>query len=120
MSSRIKIPKAVREQVWIQTFGKLFNHKCYINWCENEINVYDFSIGHNIPVSNGGTNELDNLKPICARCNLSMSNTYTIDQWNTLDREIIKNIEQESIKKPTRTTTQRRSRKSCMKCCLIM
>ena len=36
------IPKAIREQVWIKTFGKEFEHSCYITWCENTISVFDF------------------------------------------------------------------------------
>lgn len=48
------------------------------------MNVFDFHVGHNIPESRGGTLDLKNLRPICARCNLSMSNRYTIDQWNQL------------------------------------
>jgi len=88
MVGRIKIPKALREQVWLTIFQKQFEHKCYINWCKNIINVFDFSVGHNIPVSKGGSTSLDNLKPICARCNLSMSDTYTIDEWNKLGNSI--------------------------------
>jgi len=84
MSGRIRIPKALREQVWLSIFNKQFEHKCYIDWCNNIINVFDFSVGHNIPVSKGGVTSLDNLKPICTRCNLSMSDTYTIDEWNKL------------------------------------
>ncbi len=76
------IPKAVREQVWVKNFGKCFEHKCYISWCDNLINVYDFHIGHDKPESKGGTLEIDNLKPICSRCNLSMSNNYTIEGWD--------------------------------------
>jgi 5-methylcytosine-specific restriction endonuclease McrA len=79
------IPKAIREQTWIKTFGGTFNHKCYISWCTNEINVFDFHVGHDKPESKGGTLSVDNLKPICARCNLSMSNNYTIEQWNNLN-----------------------------------
>ena len=37
---KIPIPKAIREQVWIETFGETFKHKCYIKWCKNEINVF--------------------------------------------------------------------------------
>ena len=76
------IPKAVREQCWISLFGKEFEHSCYISWCSNTINVFDFHVGHDTPESNGGTLDIDNIKPICARCNLSMSNNYTIAQWN--------------------------------------
>ena len=79
------IPKAIREQCWIQVFGEKFKEKCYINWCENEINVFDFHVGHDKPESEGGTLDVSNLKPICARCNLSMSNNYTIKQWNALN-----------------------------------
>ena len=79
------IPKAIREQCWIKTFGDVFNHSCYIHWCDNEINVFDFHVGHDKPESKGGTLSVDNLKPICARCNLSMSNNYTIEQWNQLN-----------------------------------
>ena len=79
-----RVPKAVREQVWIKHNGKVFNKKCYIKWCNNEINVFNFQVGHDIPRSKGGSNELKNLKPICSSCNLSMSNIYTIKEWNEL------------------------------------
>ena len=79
-----KIPKAIREQCWIKTFGERYKSKCFINWCENEINVFDFHVGHDKPESKGGTLNLDNLYPICARCNLSMSNNYTISEWNNM------------------------------------
>ena len=80
------IPKALREQVWIKYFGKKYKHKCYIFWCKNDISVFDFQVGHNIPESKGGETVLENLRPICSRCNLSMSNTYTIDEWNKLGK----------------------------------
>ena len=34
------IPKAIREQCWIQVFGETFKEKCYINWCEKEYMFY--------------------------------------------------------------------------------
>jgi hypothetical protein len=80
------IPKALREQVWIQNFGETFKHSCFVSWCSNEINVYDFHVGHDRPESMGGSLALRNLKPICARCNLSMSNNYTITQWDNLNK----------------------------------
>lgn len=80
-----KIPKAIREQCWIKTFGEKFKSKCFINWCDNEISVFDFHVGHDKPESKGGTLNVENLRPICARCNLSMSNNYTIQEWNNLN-----------------------------------
>ena len=79
------IPKAIREQCWIQVFGEKFKEKCYINWCENEVSVFDFHVGHDKPESKGGKLNVNNLKPICARCNLSMSNNFTIQEWNKLN-----------------------------------
>lgn len=76
-----RIPKALREQVWITYAGKRFEKKCWIPWCKNTMNVFDFHVGHNIPESKGGTLEIGNLRPICARCNLSMSDTHTISEW---------------------------------------
>ena len=91
------IPKAIREQCWIQSFGRTFDHKCYIRWCDNVINPFDFHVGHDIPESEGGTLDVTNLKPICARCNLSMSNNYTIQEWNKL--------------------SQGKKKKKCFNCC---
>jgi 5-methylcytosine-specific restriction endonuclease McrA len=81
------IPKAIREQCWIKTFGEKYKSKCFISWCENEISVFDFHVGHDKPESHGGTLDINNLKPICARCNLSMSNKFTIKQWNKLSEK---------------------------------
>jgi 5-methylcytosine-specific restriction endonuclease McrA len=85
-----KIPKALREQVWIKHFGKKFENKCYIDWCKNIINVYDFQCGHNIPESKGGSTTLDNLHPLCSRCNQSMNDVYTIDEWQRLNKKLNK------------------------------
>ena len=79
-----KITGALREAVWIKTMGKVFEGKCPVSWCPNTITVFDFQSGHNIPESKGGSTTLPNLIPICARCNFSMGNQYTIDEWNAL------------------------------------
>ena len=83
---KANIPKAVREQCWLKVFGESFKQKCYIDWCDNDITVFDFHVGHDKPESEGGSLNIDNLKPICARCNLSMSNNYTIKQWNNFNK----------------------------------
>jgi len=79
-----KIPQALREQVWLNTAGKVFETKCKTKWCKNRITVFDFQCGHNIPESKGGITTLDNLFPICARCNSSMGNRYTLDEWSAV------------------------------------
>jgi 5-methylcytosine-specific restriction endonuclease McrA len=81
-----KIPTALREQVWLSNFGEKFKHKCYINWCSNKITVFNFHAGHNIPESKGGQLLLENLRPICATCNTSMGNRYSIDEWQKLGK----------------------------------
>ena len=76
------LPRAVREQVWLRHNGAVFKAPCNVTWCKNTINAFDFTVGHNIPRSKGGPDTVDNLRPICSRCNASMSNNYTIDEWN--------------------------------------
>lgn len=80
--SKKKIPKKIKEQIWINYNGEKYSGKCAIRWCSTQLNVWNFQAGHNIPESKGGSIEVDNLIPICDRCNLSMSNNYTIDEWN--------------------------------------
>ncbi len=82
INKRKPLPKALREQVWIKSFGKVFNNKCHIKWCQNIITVFDFEVGHNIPHSKGGDTTINNLFPLCSRCNKSMSDNYTIDEFN--------------------------------------
>jgi HNH endonuclease len=76
-----KIPKAIREQLWIQKVGRRFETKCKTTWCRNKINVFDFQAGHDIPESKGGETCIANLIPICGRCNLSMGNQFTFRDW---------------------------------------
>lgn len=79
-----KIPKALREQVWLLHCGQHFSTKCCVTWCKNIITPFNFEVGHNIPKSKGGATEIANLRPICSQCNKSMSNLYTIDEFNAL------------------------------------
>jgi len=78
------IPKALREQVWKRYIGDKYSRKCTVIWCQNIISAFDFHVGHNIPESKGGTLDIENLRPICARCNLSMGSKYTIHEWNEM------------------------------------
>ena len=81
-----KIPKALREALWIHYNPIFFSAKCQTTWCPNTITPFDFHAGHNIPESKGGETSLDNLVTLCARCNLSMGNKYTFDEWCNITR----------------------------------
>lgn len=78
-----KIPVALREAIWIKNMGRVFEGKCPTSWCLNNITVFDFHSGHDIPESKGGPTTIENLIPLCARCNLSMGAQYTFQEWST-------------------------------------
>ena len=84
--TKMNIPKALREQVWITYAGRRFDRKCLVPWCVNRMTVFDFHVGHNIPESQGGATDISNLVPVCARCNLSMGSQYTVTEWGELSR----------------------------------
>jgi len=83
-----KIPAAIREATWIKHCGRVFEHKCLTPWCLNKITAFEFQAGHNIPESKGGLTVVDNLVPICSRCNLSMGDRYTFSEWAALHSPI--------------------------------
>ena len=72
--------------------GRSFEGKCPTTWCHNNITVFDFQSGHNIPESKGGPTTLENLIPLCSRCNLSMGNDYTFDEWSKQFQEPEKTV----------------------------
>jgi 5-methylcytosine-specific restriction endonuclease McrA len=82
-----KIPSALRQQVWLKDNGEKFKNKCKINWCSNIISVFNFECGHNIPESKGGLTTIDNLHTICSMCNKSMSDKYSIQEWNKFKKQ---------------------------------
>lgn len=88
--NKVKIPKALREQLWVRRIGFKFSGKCETPWCENVITVFDFQCGHDVPESKGGATTIENLVAICSRCNLSMSNTYTFKEWKKLSNPLSK------------------------------
>ena len=85
---KASIPLALRQQVWKTYVGEKFASKCLVGWCTNQITAFEFDVGHNLPESKGGTLDISNLRPICHKCNISMSNTYTIDEWNRLSKPV--------------------------------
>jgi len=66
------IPKVVKDLSWNKWIGEdVARTKCLC--CRvNEIKMSSFHCGHVIAESNGGKSTVDNLRPICSACNLSM------------------------------------------------
>ena len=81
---RKNMPAALRQAVWKTYAGAQFEVKCHVTWCKNIITPFAFEVGHNVPVSKGGTDDMSNLRPICSNCNKSMGNMYTIDEFSEL------------------------------------
>jgi 5-methylcytosine-specific restriction endonuclease McrA len=86
--AKAPIPKALREQVWVVYAGRCFERKCLVPWCQNNMTVFDFHVGHDVPESEGGATQLRNLRPICARCNLSMGAQYSIQEWSQISHPV--------------------------------
>lgn len=69
------IPKAMKRLVWDTYIGEdVGKAKCLC--CNHSyIRQIEFHCGHVIAEANGGKITLENLRPICAQCNLSMRTT---------------------------------------------
>jgi 5-methylcytosine-specific restriction endonuclease McrA len=73
------IPKQVRQIVWNHYIGDdIIKHKC-LSCKKVTISNTNFDVGHVISEKNGGTHEINNLRPICAACNHSMSSENMVD-----------------------------------------
>jgi len=74
-----KLPKIKKQEIWSTYIGlDIGKTKCLC--CNlNDITQFEFHSAHIIPKSKGGDNNIENLRPICSLCNLSMSNKNLID-----------------------------------------
>lgn len=73
------IPKNVRVIVWNHYIGEdIIKHKCL---CCKKVTISNtnFEVGHVLSEKNGGTHEINNLRPICFACNHSMGAENMID-----------------------------------------
>lgn len=74
------IPKVVKDLAWNKWVGEdVARTKCMCCGV-NEIKMSSFHCGHVIAEANGGCMTVDNLRPICAACNLSMK-TENLDEF---------------------------------------
>ena len=64
------VPKRIRELVWLEYIGRNFEGKCFS--CNEKIDVFSWHAGHIIPNCDEGKATVENLRPICVSCNLSM------------------------------------------------
>jgi 5-methylcytosine-specific restriction endonuclease McrA len=73
------IPKNVRSIIWNHYIGEdIIKHKCL---CCKKVTISNtnFEVGHVLSEKNGGTLEINNLRPICFACNHSMGTENMVD-----------------------------------------
>lgn len=68
--TRATIPKAVRDKVWKIWIGDEMRGKCYV--CDKDIWFTDFHCAHITADVLGGEVTVENLRPSCPTCNMSM------------------------------------------------
>lgn len=75
VTKKKNIPKAMKRLVWDTYIGETIGMaKCLC--CKHvDIRQIEFHCGHVVAEANGGSTTVDNLRPICAQCNLSMGKT---------------------------------------------
>ena len=77
--SKCTIPKKVRTDVWNTFIGpNIPIHRC-LCCLKTTICMTDFQVGHVLSEHCGGNLNIDNLRPICASCNISMGTTNMKD-----------------------------------------
>ena len=69
------IPKAMKRLVWDTYIGEDIGRALCLCCNHSYIRQIEFHCGHVIAEANGGKITLENLRPICAQCNLSMRTT---------------------------------------------
>jgi len=87
------IPSGVKTDVWNKYIGiEIGETKCLCCGL-NSITQREFHTGHIIPERHGGSSNIDNLRPICMKCNSSMGTQNMINYIRTHYPANIKKIE---------------------------
>lgn len=74
LSRRPSISRRKKEFVWGMTHGR-----CW--YCGVPLNPFcNFHVDHVIPLSRGGSNEIENLAPACEPCNL-YKGSMLVEEW---------------------------------------
>jgi hypothetical protein len=77
---RTSVPGKVRCDSWNRHVGSDKGEVLCLCCRETTITALNFEAGHVLSVANGGTTDVDNIRPICSGCNKSMSTT-SMDQY---------------------------------------
>ena len=79
IKKRRAIPKRIRGLVWKDHFGESMSGSCFC--CKKILEALDdWHAGHIIAHANGGRDNVENLRPVCISCNLSMG-TENMDDF---------------------------------------
>ena len=89
-SLRPKIPSNIRQEIWKNNCGKSIEGECFC--CLDEINIHKFEAGHIKPYHHGGSDTVDNLRPICSSCNKSMTTLHMYEYILKHNKTGIKNL----------------------------
>jgi hypothetical protein len=71
-SKKFQIPKAIKTMVWNKYIGSTIAETLCLCCKQEKINIRHFQCGHVISEACGGKTSLENLRPICYPCNMSM------------------------------------------------
>jgi 5-methylcytosine-specific restriction endonuclease McrA len=71
MTTRRSIPLAVKQALWNREFGARAGEGCCA-CCGHAVTYQEVECGHVVSSRNGGTDSVDNIKPLCRTCNRSM------------------------------------------------
>jgi 5-methylcytosine-specific restriction endonuclease McrA len=83
LKKKKNISAPMKQTVWLNEFGKKYDGLCPV--CKiKTIETNDFHCGHILAESKGGNLEVNNLRPICAKCNTSMGSKHMNDYINEL------------------------------------
>ena len=96
-ATRKPISKYIKTLVWNEYVGRKINEVNCLCCNKKPIHITAFVCGHIQAVAEGGSNDIENLRPICAECNSAMKTQnmreFMIRYGLNLSSPLILNIE---------------------------
>ena len=112
---RKAIPKTVKTQLWNKFFTE-DNAKGKCQVCSKEIKMSDFEAGHIIASANGGSDNLDNLTPLCGQCNKSMGTQSVYEFKKTYFPEDTYDILGMALEQSNKSDMDQKELDDCKRC----